>query len=690
MELIYLWVDQYKNFKDTGIILNPAYEENFNKQEIKDSKFISLKEKQDYINIFGKNLNIITIVGRNGSGKSNIISLLSYIIRSISSCHHTTFRDENNYDNCDIPKNCKFCLITKSNQEYVAYCSDNCINDINIEIINKEEKSFNAKYLDLPDANLPFAKRRLEQSKNKKFNVAKFQPFYRKEDTDSAVFTLWNGIDDISKIKLNNYFYYDRFRLYDAVRNLIELYEFNKDNELNIFKDKNKKLYFDKYSPYLDIHEALEWAYTRLKKKSSEKLYPTISTLRRAINHCGNKIKNKRYKNIDHLCRAREEVLPNLFFTFALGEIFNLIEDYEIDENLVNIIKLRMDLNQNANINTRELDQHTRRYIYRRLYDALFGPRPVKEGLFLETDAELPNNDDTQRLKKLLLVYIHYERSQYKQDILKKYYTLIDGRIIRLKEPVEYNKRNEPYITKIEDLKGISKNLYNNNKYDFYDFMSLSTGEQRLMKFFADVYYCAAKLTEENETNIFIFDEMDLSWHPEWQRKMVYYIKNLFDKISGLKGNENRIFNLIFTTHSPFILSDMPKDNVIFLQDGENVTQKVNLKTFGANIHDLFNCGLFFDCDECSTIGEFAKTVIQQDILDGIENLSQDNQAEIEYKINLIDEPLLKKALLEKLYLNKKYKPKEESIEHLRAQNKLLLQQIKEMKKSQKDEKNQC
>lgn len=232
--------------------------------------------------------------------------------------------------------------------------------------------------------------------------------------------------------------------------------------------------------------------------------------------------------------------------------------------------------------------------------------------------------------------------------------------------PFNKIKKLPSYIARVEALKGISKNLYKKDvEGNLYDYMLLSMGEQGILKFFADVYLVANlkklnKNFDSAEVNVFLFDEMNLSWHPEWQRKMVYYIHDLFTQLSP-KG----IINIIFTTHSPIILSDMPKENVVFLNKTDN---DKDIQTFGANINDLFNHGLFLNCFDCMPMGEFVKQEINR-----IFTLLRDgnikiNQKEIETKINLIGEPMLRNSLLEFLYtridysyndkINKFYKKK--------------------------------
>lgn len=58
-----------------------------------------------------------------------------------------------------------------------------------------------------------------------------------------------------------------------------------------------------------------------------------------------------------------------------------------------------------------------------------------------------------------------------------------------------------------------------------------------------------------------IFDEIELYFHPEMQRT---FIANLIDGISQLSLKNIRSIQIMLVTHSPFILSDIPKINVLF------------------------------------------------------------------------------------------------------------------------------
>jgi AAA15 family ATPase/GTPase len=88
MELVYLWVEKYKNIHEQGFNFSPRFECKYENDELT----ICDKEKEkckdsNYIKSFfddkGK-INVTAIVGKNGSGKSNILRVLEDIFYNIS------------------------------------------------------------------------------------------------------------------------------------------------------------------------------------------------------------------------------------------------------------------------------------------------------------------------------------------------------------------------------------------------------------------------------------------------------------------------------------------------------------------------------------------------------------------------------------------------------------------------------
>ena len=144
-----------------------------------------------------------------------------------------------------------------------------------------------------------------------------------------------------------------------------------------------------------------------------------------------------------------------------------------------------------------------------------------------------------------------------------------------------------------------------------------------------------------------ILDEIELYAHPDMQRK---YTKEILDGISKLQIGNIKGINIQFITHSPFILSDIPKQNVLFLEVDEvdKKSNPVNFKkmnTFGANIHDLLSDSFFIGD---GLIGEFAKKEITN-LIDWLNNIKRDQKKRNYYEklIELIDEPIMKRKLAE-------------------------------------------
>lgn len=103
---------------------------------------------------------------------------------------------------------------------------------------------------------------------------------------------------------------------------------------------------------------------------------------------------------------------------------------------------------------------------------------------------------------------------------------------------------------------------------------------------------------------VVILDEVEVTLHPEWQRTIVSDVLSVFKEF--FKG-----FNVhfIFTTHSPMILSDIPKGNVVFLDKMHSVIDgNRGTNTFGANIFDLLRQSFSMGS---GALGKFAYDKIQ-------------------------------------------------------------------------------
>lgn len=185
-------------------------------------------------------------------------------------------------------------------------------------------------------------------------------------------------------------------------------------------------------------------------------------------------------------------------------------------------------------------------------------------------------------------------------------------------------------------------------------------------------------------------DEPDSALHPNWQKKLINnFIR--FLKYDTLLNSKQ--FSVFITSHSPFILSDLPTENVIFLENGKQEYPFKDKQTFGANIHTLLSDG-FFMSD--GLMGEFAKEKIEgikKFYEKVIEDKNKKDDFRLEYLANIksfrhiqsiIGEPFLQTVI--KNYLDELEQIFDSSNYKLKQKEKLLSQFTKEELRKYLDE----
>lgn len=199
----------------------------------------------------------------------------------------------------------------------------------------------------------------------------------------------------------------------------------------------------------------------------------------------------------------------------------------------------------------------------------------------------------------------------------------------------------------------------------------LSSGElQMLFVLSSIVYHCKniLSITEKNRVKYrcinLLLDEIELCFHPDFQRQ---FLNNLITTISRMKLNENCGFNILLSTHSPFILSDIPQQNILYLNEGEVWNNKVKINPFCANVNDILYQSFFLNK---GFMGEF----IRRKVLDLIEYLSNGTNNDeywdakkARHFILTIGDPLVKEQLMA-MYRDSKFIYKQDKIELYKAE----------------------
>ncbi len=205
---------------------------------------------------------------------------------------------------------------------------------------------------------------------------------------------------------------------------------------------------------------------------------------------------------------------------------------------------------------------------------------------------------------------------------------------------------------------------FNKNTNRFYRYSELSRGEQSIIGMFAEIFVQILNIGEKSKNNmVIVLDEPTNALHPEWQRKFIYYLNDFIKHMP--EQYRKRIDNVILTTHSPFILTDIGKNEIIFLQDMDsNIKIEEIPGTFSGNIHTLLAKPFFMNN---GTIGELAKIKVEELVNFynlPIEQIKSDNKSHNKYMrlLDLMDDGNLIKMVLKDKIDNKLELLKNETI----------------------------
>ena len=521
MELVYLWVEEYKNIKNQGFNFSPRFACKY-----EDGELI-IDEKEHVEDFFGKNINVTAIVGENGSGKSSVLEIAKLALENKGNEH-------------------KRFLVWKSNECF--YYKGN------IDKIKSANKI------------------KIEENKNINF-------FTHSSDVFNTL--LWMN---------------QKNKLYDC----------RDDMQFNWLKINNPN---DLRTSDLSLNMPVYFSYSQNK---------VLCDLFKS------KKRNKIFNPTNY-----ELITIDTYFVRRLSAIVSYWES-EQEKSLEKIKEEMQSYVQKIIDNPKNLKIINRLYLFLEKLKSNSDNKVVGLSKFI-TKGKIPSDKEMEQLLS----------TTYSEDFSSTY-ELLDKLELENVKLLEDDKVLLLQILQNDLSKNIFTDVYNITLYEpqqndtnkTYD--DLSTGEKDSLLLIALLYnYFENK---QKQDCIVLLDEIEAFYHPNWARKL---FNVLFDEL------KNKKVHLVMTSHSPFILSDLQKENVIFLKDGKQDNPDIK-QTFGANIHTLLSHGFFM---KDGLIGEFAKEKIQTviDFLNGAgdNNLSQQEAWSI---IKIIGEPFLKHKLEEKFH----------------------------------------
>ncbi|CAA6801634.1 MAG: Unknown protein [uncultured Sulfurovum sp.] len=518
MELVYLWVEEYKNIKEQGFNFSPRFECTYENNELT----IVEKKEDEYIkDFFGTNINITAIVGRNGSGKSSLFELLIETI-------HTFFKDF-------LKEKEKFNDIFKKKKVFIIFYSKKNNELLIINSITKKKpllKIFiSLKYKDeISDL------KSIEETLfflHYDYSCTKFRPYENNKSVSSS--------NPYSLI--NEYTLYEKSSLFQLLPKKTGM------NNDNILGNDN----YDK----LVIMEVL---YSKNKFIDTIYFTPEEITLEKNLNS-----RDGRFKNLRESVSRSDNALSYMKM-MVYAELINLVATYSNKELIDFLQKI-----------PKEYDEH---FINKKDY-------------FLELFKRSP-----QYIDKVKLLYDYLECLDSRDKEVNQLFLFQgeDNKPMYLKVNKKHVDQNSiDFFTKMPsqlfDIQILDKGGKSYN--------DLSNGEKSALRIRS---YIESILHNNEKQHFFILlDEPANDMHPEWQKKLLSYLVETFK-------NRTQTIHFIFTSHSPFIISDLPKENVIFLKDGK-IDKGLHQQTFGANIHTLLSDSFFM---EDGLMGEFAKGKITE------------------------------------------------------------------------------
>lgn len=193
-----------------------------------------------------------------------------------------------------------------------------------------------------------------------------------------------------------------------------------------------------------------------------------------------------------------------------------------------------------------------------------------------------------------------------------------------------------------------------NGDYDNRDiipFWNLSSGERQVAYVISNFVYHLVNINsvhtieDENVAGLpllkykyvnVVFDEIELYFHPDLQRR---FLSLIISALRNIHIEHIEGVNLLMVTHSPFVLSDIPRSNVLVLSNREEMAGE----TFCANIHDMLGQSFFMDY----SMGQIAQEEIEEIFSQYNRNqpISENDWKRYKYVASIVGDEYLHSAL---------------------------------------------
>jgi predicted ATPase len=617
MEISFLYIEKYGKVTNMGLNFNSKFRYSYNAS----NQEMTIEKNRDFSNRFYENLNaeivgISAIIGANGVGKTTILNFIkNNLTDGVGGVHAP----------------CLVCVYDKDENKHIIYRhginEPRCKHDnLNIEISELKSEHHHVNF------------------RNDYYSIPAF---------DKLTFINYSGFLDLTQNEGefgSSFNITTSYLAYNSTKkHTLEDWRFNL-NEIEVFRihevEKQLRFYFN-HKELLPF-SAPEYIQVKINYFKSNQLHKNLTDKKLSYQ---NEIIQLSNQTIDE---NTQRVIENLSVYIQNIDDFN--------EKVKLLYSKLHEVHYNS-IKNEIYNQLLISLLYSHISTIQFLVYITK--ILTETINSVEEekiNGAANILNKLFEIYGFTEIPENEQAKLIDYTNILSS-IEEILSCCELNGEFESdhIILNPENEKKLEKFFLfqsNNSFANFVDFFwPLSSGQQAIFSMYSRFYDVVHRTIQFDniiikENILIVLDEAEIALHPEWQRSFLADFVNIVSKIF-----QGKKIQIILTTHSPFLISDLVNSQINFIEyDEANKKSKVvenpmmNKKsTFGANISTLLNDAFFMND---GFIGGIA--LVQMDkFIDFILNkeitILKKDYDYIDWFINQIGEPLIKNKIIQLL-----------------------------------------
>lgn len=593
MELIYIYIDKYRTFEKQECAFSNKFKVNYNAE----TKDLTITRNKDYFDIYpGNILGINAVLGKNASGKTSFMSLIGERIESrrknieIYTGHEKSPHEKNDLsklapNNPDISKLTfvsKYFLVYYYGKDYNGeelFILETCCPEEYISIfenyknLNIEEIKISGKKLSYYISNgwLPCVFK-VEDNKNicysdtQNYKVDGFSP-----EMDSSIIFFKNSV----KKELFRFNFRNEEESIISVKRVDSVMEdvsfFQKmDFLINQMNQGTDAIYNDKkYILQIKMAERIWYNFEKQLGSNAEDVIPD-------------------YRNyLEKGKFSEEQKIILAFLNEYVRYILSVVDKEGVLNNeqkeCINSIK-SVDKNAETYNDLKEIYHKQIGYIYKyyKQRDVNLNNFRIVEESFEDFLKEAADNNIEFEYKIQGLEIKFQKESNIKAPEIKNFF---DNCI-------------DEYLNKdMGDKNSILGNFLS------VEILRLSAGEKVNLTLFTAIHNKVIVTSPYKRKYLFLFDEIERYMHPEMCRCL---ISDLIDLLNIYNDKE---FQIMISSHSPFIASDIKSNNVICLERKGTKTEisTASKVTLGQNIHTILKENFFLS----STFGKYAIKIME-------------------------------------------------------------------------------